>query len=344
MGLSESLDRYQRRHSWVGLPLAVVYKFYEDRGTHQAAVITYYGFVSLFPLLLLLVTVLGFALHGNAALQHRLLNSALTNFPVIGPQLLHNVRGYHGSGAGLAVGVLGTVYGGMGVMLATQAVFNRIYAVPRNSQPNPLASRLRSLLLLVLLGGSVLVTTGLTALSTAGSPFGARFDVLIQAGAQVLAFGLNVATFTAAFQLLTGRDLRWREVAIGGLIAAVGWQVLQSLGAYYLSHKLRHASEVYGVFGLVIGLVAWIYLEALIVVFAAELNVVVWDRLWPRSLGALFTDHIQMTAADARSYASYARAERFKGFERVRVDFGADQPQVAGAEPSERPAPRAGHG
>lgn len=329
MSWSGRLDAYQRRHPWLGLPLAVLYKFYDDRGAHLAAIITYYGFVSLFPLLLLLVTVLGYVLHGNATLQHRLLRSALTDFPIIGPQIAHNLTGYHGSGAGLLVGILGTLYGGMGVSLAAQAVFNRIYAVPRHSQPNPFVSRLRSLLLLVLLGSAVLVTTGLTSLTTATSAFGASISGAFQIGAQLAAFALNVATFTVAFQLLTGRRLRWREVLIGGIVAAVGWQLLQSLGTYYLSHKLRSANEVYGVFGLVIGLIAWIYLEALIVVLAAEINVVYWDRMYPRALLALFSDDIRMTEADAAAYTNYVRSERFKGFEQISVDFAGQHPAPA---------------
>src|SRR5579875_206352 len=75
MTIARRADRLQRRHRWAGLPLAVLYKFVDDQGSYLAALLTYYGFLSLFPLLLLAVTVLGFVLHGNPHLQHQLLNS-----------------------------------------------------------------------------------------------------------------------------------------------------------------------------------------------------------------------------------------------------------------------------
>ncbi|HET7405827.1 MAG TPA: YihY/virulence factor BrkB family protein [Mycobacteriales bacterium] len=321
MSVAERVDGFQRRHPWAGFSLAVVYKFYDDRGPHLAAIITYYGFVSLFPLLLLFATVLGFVLQGNPSLQHTLVHSALSDFPIVGPQIEHNISAYKGSGAGLVVGIVGTLYGGLGVTQAAQAVFNRIYAVPRNKQPNPFTSRLRSLLLLVLLGTGVLVTTGLSAMTTDAHAFGGQLGFWVRIAALVFAFLVNVALFVGAFQVLTAKTLQTREVALGGFVAALGWQILQSAGTYYLSHKLRHASEVYGVFGLVLGLIAWIYLEAMVVVLSAELNVVLHDRLWPRSLLTPFTDDVELTRADVSVYTSYARSERYKGFENVDVTF-----------------------
>lgn len=315
------VDAYQRDHRWLGLPLAVVYKFADDQGGYLAALVTYYGFVSLFPLLLLLVTALGYLLQGNPGLQHRLVHSALADFPIVGPQLEHNIHAYAGSGTAFAVGIVGTVYGGLGMTQAAQTVFNRIYGVPRNERPNPLTSRLRSLLLLLLLGVGVLLTTGLSALATGTQQYGAQLGTSLRLLAEVLAVLGNVGLFLAAFQLLTAQEVRLREVLYGGAIAALGWQVLQTVGTYYLSHTLKHSSEVYGVFGVVLGLIAWIYLEALVVVLCAELNVVWHRRLWPRALLTPFTDDVQLTDADEDAYASYARSERYKGFEHVDVSF-----------------------
>src|SRR5919199_1890131 len=116
MSRVDRLDAYQRRHSWLGMPLAVIYKYFDDRGPYLAALMTYYGFVSLFPLLLLLVTVLGYVAAGDPHVQQSLLNSALRDFPVIGTQIRSNVHGFHGNGVALTVGIIGTLYGGMGVM------------------------------------------------------------------------------------------------------------------------------------------------------------------------------------------------------------------------------------
>src|SRR5881392_851880 len=101
-GVVVRLDDYEQRHPWVGIPLAVVYKFIDDQGTYLAALITYYGFVSLFPLLLLAATILGFVLNGDSDLQQKLLGSALSQFPIIGKQITANIHGYRGSATGIA--------------------------------------------------------------------------------------------------------------------------------------------------------------------------------------------------------------------------------------------------
>lgn len=107
------VDEFQRRHAWVGLPLAVLYKFVDDQGTYLAALITYYGFVSLFPLLLLLVSVLGFVLHGNPGLQQHVLHSALRDFPIVGDQIGQNVHSLHGNAFALMVGIVVSLVGGL---------------------------------------------------------------------------------------------------------------------------------------------------------------------------------------------------------------------------------------
>src|SRR5947209_2976265 len=160
------LDRFQRRHTWLGLPLGVIYKFFDDRGPYLAALITYYAFVSLFPLLLLSFSVLGFVLQGHGELRDDLVRAVRKDLPGIGPHL--NIETFHGSGVALVIGIIGTLYGALGAMQAAQASFNQMYGVPRNEQPNPFKSRVRSLGLLVLLGIGVLLSTGIAAvLSTA---------------------------------------------------------------------------------------------------------------------------------------------------------------------------------
>jgi YihY family inner membrane protein len=330
----DRLDAYQRRHGWLGLPIAVGYKTFDDRGPYLAALITYYGFVSLFPLLLLFFSVVGFVLHGDQALQQRLAHSALRDFPIVGPQLQHNIGAFRGSGAALGIGIVGSLYGGLGIMQAAQAAFNRIYTVPRNEQPNPLSSRLRSLGLLGLLGGGVIVTTALSVGSAdVSSLFGTRISLWLSLGGILVTYLLNVALFTGAFQLLTGRELRFRNVVHGGLIAAAAWQLLQTEGTRYLTHELSHANQVYGSFALVLGLVAWIYLGALVVIISAEINRVVNERLWPRALLTPFTDAAELTDVDRRLYTAYAQSERYKGFEKIAVAFEPDADAPGTREP-----------
>jgi YihY family inner membrane protein len=306
--------------------LAVVYKFFDDQGSYLTALVTYYGFLSLFPLLLLLVTILGFALHGDPQLQARLLNSALSQFPVVGTQLRENVHASSGSGLALVAGIAGTLYGSLGAAQATQNALSRVWAIPRNERPNPFSSRLRSLGLILVLGLGVLVTTGLSALTTGAGSFGASLAVGVRVGGVLLAALTNIAMFLVAFRVLSARQISWPDLRLAAIVAGLGWQALQLLGTYLVSHALKGSRESYGVFGLVLGLMAWIYLLALVMVLANQISVVARRHLWPRALLTPFTDDVQLTRADERSYTAYAKSERHKGFQTVEVDF--DRPDA----------------
>jgi membrane protein len=328
------VDAYQRRHRWAGLPLAVLYKFADDQGTYLAAQITYYGFVALFPLLLLLATLLGYALHGNPHLQRQVLDSALAQFPVIGGQITADIRSFHGSVVGLVIGMLGCVYGGLGIVQATQSTLNKVWGVPRNSRPDPFRARLRSLLLLAFGGASVIATTVLSALGAAAGAYGASLGGSARAIVTAAAVMLNVALFTVAFKVLTGRPVTIRQIRAGAVAAAVTWQALQWAGTLLLGQKLKGATATYGLFALVLGLLAWIYLGAVTTVMCAEFNAVRAGQLWPRSLLAPFTDNAALTPADRCAYTSYAKTERHKSFENVDVSFGEPtQPGPADPEP-----------
>jgi YihY family inner membrane protein len=276
------IDELQQRRSWLAFPFAVVKKFGDDRAGNLAALIAYYGFFSMFPLLLVFVSVLGLLLRNNPSLQQSILDSVLRDFPVIGDQLRSNIKGLTGGGAGVALGV-GTalaLWGGLGVMNAAQNAFNDIWDVPRKDRPNFIESRLRGLLMLIVLGIMALASTFVSGIGTSE---GGRF-LWLGALALLATLILNLGLYLVAFRVLTDRALRWAEVFPGAAVGAVLWTALQSLGSYYVQHQVKNASEVYGTFGLVIGLLTWIYLGAQITLLAAEVNVVRKNRLWPRSL------------------------------------------------------------
>jgi membrane protein len=317
VGVVSRFDAYQRRHRWLGVPIAVVYKFVDDQGGYLAALITYYGFLSLFPLLLIFSTVLGFLLPGNPALQQQLIDSALGQFPIIGDQLGSTAQPLRGSGWGLTIGIVVALYGGLGVAVAIQNAFNQVWGVPVHRRPDPVRARLRSLLLLGLLGLGVLLTTALSAVVAVGERFGPGLRI----GAVVLAVITNAALFVLAFRALTTRKVAIREVLPGSVLAAVAWQILQSLGAIYVDYQLRGTSQVYGLFGIVLGLLGWIYVEAVVIVLAAELNAVLARRLWPRALLTMFAEDVDLTSADRRSYESYASAQQYREAESINVEF-----------------------
>ncbi len=321
MSLVSGLDRLQRRHPKVGLPIAVVYKYVDDAGGYLSALITYYAFVSLFPLLLLLTTVLGLVLAGHSGLQHQIEESALSQFPVIGDEL-GQPRRIGGGTAGLVIGVLGALYGGLGVAQATQYAMNTAWAVPRNERPDPIKGRALSLLILATVGVALLGTTALSALGTssAGS-LGSVVRVLLVAAAVCV----NTAVCLFVFHLAPARSLTYRQILPGALGAALCWQFLQTFGVAYVGHVIKHASATNGVFAVVLGLLAFLYLTAAATVLCVELNVVRVDRLYPRALLTPFTDNVDLTAGDERAYTGQAQAQRAKGFEDIDVTFDRDE-------------------
>ena len=327
MSFTDRLDGLQRRHNAAGFPIAVVYTYVDDAGPYLAALITYYAFVSLFPILLLVSTVLSHLLRGDPELQQRLINSALSQFPVVGDQL-GTPQALSGGVGGLVVGVLGALYGGLGVAQAVQYAMNTAWSVPRNKRPNPFLARGRSLLLLLTAG---LMVVGSFALSTLGSSGAGGFGPLLRAVVLVGSVVVDAAVFVLVMRLATTRSLSARQVLPGALLAAVAWQLLQTFGVQYVQHVIRNASATNGVFALVLGLLAFLYLAATVVVLCVEVNVVRVDRLHPRSLMTPFTDHVDLTAGDRRSYTGQAKAQRLKGFEQVDVTF--HPPQEAGDAP-----------
>jgi membrane protein len=322
MAIAVRLDRFQRKHRWAGFPLAVGYKYFDDFGAYLAALLTYYGFVSLFPLLLLLSTVLGFVLSGDQRLQHEVLTSALHQFPLIGGDL---ARPKHlgGGTIGLIVGILGCLYGGLGVAQAFQYATNTVWGVPRNNRPNPFHARGRSLVLLATVGLALMGTTVLSILGGGGVGAVGAVSRAIALAASVT-IGIAVSIF--AFRFAAARRLSVRDVAPGAIGAAITWQLLQSFGVIYVRHVVKHATDTDAVFAIVLGLVAFLYVNATAVLLCMEINVVRVSRMHPRSLLTPFTDNVILTPGDRRAYTRQAKAQRSKGFQHVDVNFDPPSP------------------
>jgi membrane protein len=317
-----ALDRRQQQTRGVRFVAAVLKKYGDDQAGQLAALIAYYAFVSLFPLLLVMVTVLGFVLQGDPSERQRILNGTLGQFPIISDYLkLHSLKG---SAVALTIGIVGSLLAGMGFTGAAQTAFNRIWHVPFKHRPNWLFSRLRGLGMLALLGTMAIVST-----VAAGYVGSSSHGALAVIAGIVLAFAVNLALFITAFKLLTAVDLQWRDVLAGAIVAAVLWQLLQNLGGYYVGHELKRTSPLYGIFAVVLGLLAWLYLGAQLTIFAAEINVITKRRLWPRSF---FSD--PLLDADRRALTSSAETEERIEDENVEVSFDeVEQPQTPSTTP-----------
>jgi YihY family inner membrane protein len=269
-------DAYQQRHRVLAAPLGVVKKFGDDEAGSYVSLIAYRAFLSLFPLLLLMTTILGYVLADDATLRHQVIDSTLSQFPVIGSQLKGG--SLQGNGVALLVGVVGSLVAGLGVVLETERAFDHVWDVPDDDRHGFLRSRLRAIGLLVLLGGMSVASTIVASLITGGSSlFGPVSGI-------VIATVLNLVVFGAVFRLLTTSGVASRALLPGIFVATVGWEILQLLGGWFISHQVKNATPVYGTFALVIGLLAWIHIGATFVVLGAETNVVRARHLWPRSL------------------------------------------------------------
>jgi membrane protein len=229
--------------------------------------------------------------------------------------------GLTGSTAAIVIGLLGALYGALGVAQATQHAMNVAWAVPRNHRPNPLLARLRSLLLLAVAGLSVLGITLLSMLATELDALAGGLAGWSRLVVTLLTMGLNTVVFALIFWLATTDEHKLRDVVPGAVVAAVLLRGMQLVGAAYVDGVVRNTSLTYGVFAVVLGLLAWIYLCAVLVVMCIELNVVLERQLYPRALLTPFSDHVDLTDADRRAYTAYANAQRTKGFETVQVSF-----------------------
>ena len=305
------LDRLQRRSRAAGFVIAVIYKYVDDKGGYLAALITYYAFVSLFPLLLLLTTVLGVVLAGHPSLQEQVVHSALSQFPVIGDQL-DQPRRLSGGTVGIVVGIAGALYGGLGAGQAIQHAMDTVWAVPRNVRPDPIRSRIRSLVLLCVLGSALVATTLLSALGRQSATLGPA----AKAGVLLAAMAINTGVILVGFRVATARELSFRQVAPGAVALAIIWQLLQSFGAVYVTHIVRSASRTNGVFALVLGLLAFLYLTSVTLVLCAEINAVRVDRLYPR---ALLTTFYRQRVVDPRRPQSLHRPSKSSACQGIRA-------------------------
>jgi YihY family inner membrane protein len=303
-------DDVQQRHPWLAFPSAVIRKFSDDRAGGLAALIAYYGFFSLFPLMLVVVTVASYVLQGNEDLQLRIVDSALAQFPVIGGQIRDNVGSLTGSAFALAVGIGAALWAGMAVLASVQTAMDEIWDVPRRDRGALIPRLIRGSIVLLSLGAAVLVAALAAGVSTGLGSFAA-----VVAGSLIAAI-LNVTVMLVVFRVLTAAPVSWRDVLPGAVLAGVVWTGLQAVGGYIVDNKISGAGDVYGLFAVVIGLLSWLYLGAQLTLMAAELNVVLRRQLWPRSLFPPPTG-----PPDERALTLQAQQEEALGSERVSVEF-----------------------
>ncbi len=312
------VDAAQQRHTATAFVVGVAKKFGDDNGGILVASLAHSAFVSLFPLLLVLVTLLGLVAAGNPGLRQAALDAVAQQVPLIGHQLTSNVDKLRRSSViGLIVGLLATVWGSTGLAQSGMFTMEQVWNLPGPARPGYLQRLVRAILFLGVLGLGVIATTLLTSLDTYG-----HHAITIVVLAETLALLTNCGMYVTSFRVLTPKGIPTRNLVPGAIAGGIAWTLMQALGTYVIHHFLR-SDSVYGVFATVLGLVGWLYIGVEITVYAAEINVVAARRLWPRSI-------VQppLTEADRAVMAVQALQNQRREEEHVEVSF-ADRPPDA---------------
>ena len=323
------IDNAQQRHTPSAFIFGVVKKYGDDNGGTLASSLAHSAFVSVFPLLLVLVTILGLISSADPALRGQVLDAVAKQFPLVGSQLAGNVHALRRSSIiGLVIGLLGLIWGTSGLAQSGLFTMEQVWNLPGPARPGYVPRLGRCLLFLGVLGVGVVVTTLLTALDT----FGHNVPVLVVL-AEMLAGCANIGLYFVSFRVLTPKGIPARDLLAGAVVGGVAWTLLQALGGYLVHHYLR-TDSVYGVFATVLGLVAWLYIAVQVTVYAAEINVVLARRLWPRGM-------IQppLTEADRYSMALQALQNQRRPEQNVTVTFSdRAEGEQAGTRTPQTPA------
>ncbi len=304
----DGIDHAQRQRPWLSVPFAIMKRYGESNVGNLAATIAYYGFFSLFPLLLVLTSVAGYLLHDRPDLQQQLLDSALAQFPIVGNQIRENVASVQGSGTAVAIGIVLALWAGLGGVRAVQGAMDTVWDVPRKRRPSFAKSVGIALLTLLVLAAFLAAAALVTYF--VGSAGG-----ILGVGAGIATLALNIGFLIVGYRVLTTAEVTWRQVVPGALIAGVGWTILLALGGWLVSRQISSSTHVYGTFAVVIGLLGWIYLGAQIALLGAVANVVISQRLWPRSVRG------ELTPADRVALRRLADQEERVQPETVDVSF-----------------------
>jgi membrane protein len=325
-----AFDDWQQRHTLPAILVAVAKKYGDDGAGNSVALLTYYAFVSTFPLLLVLVTVSEIVLRDHPEVQKQLVDSALSEFPVVGPTLQQSVRTPAGTGLALVVGIAAALWGGSRLAGAVQTVLNGLWLVPKRHWPGFPWNYVRSIALLLLLGLGVVLTTAMAAFAGVGALFG-----LSGTGVHLLSIFLTTLVycglFLLGFRLAVSPEVSIRQLYLGAVLSGVAWQVLLTVGGTLAAEHLYRSREVTGVFAIVLGLLGWFALQATVTVYVVELDVVRSRHLWPRALA-----QPPLTDADEDYLRASAQAQARRPEQRVDVEFDRS------AETTESSAPNPG--
>jgi YihY family inner membrane protein len=278
--LKNRFERFQQRYACIGFPLAVVKRYGEDRAGRDAALITYYAFLALFPLLLVFISLLGIIASGDVQLQTHLISRVFQYFPALGNELKGSVHTLKGSGLALILEILALLYGARGLASMLQETFNNVWHVEKEQRPNFISNNLRSFAMMFAVGVGIIAGTVLSYVLGSVLHIGITGTVLITVLNLLLTFGL----FLVVFRLGTSDRITLRHLVVGAVLAGIFMLIVQHFGSYIMGRELPKLSGTYGSFALALGMMFWIYLQAQIILYALEITAVRALHDWPKKL------------------------------------------------------------
>jgi YihY family inner membrane protein len=308
------LDEAQQHRPALGIPLATVKKFTEDKSPSLASMMAFWTFFSIFPLLLSLVTVLGYVL--PAAEKKRVLEQISGYLPLLDA---NSIGGLQGNWFALVVGLLSALWSGSAVVRVTQDAFNAVWEVPQVQRPKLAEQLLRSLQALLTIGLGLLASALLIGFVSGDDP-SVSIGVLGRVLAYAVTIAVDIGLFMVAFRMLTDRQISFRDVLPGAVFSGVAFWILQVCSSLIITRRLGSAQATYGTFATVITILWWFYLQSMLTLLGAQLNVVLKRHYYPRGL-----IDAPRTEADRRILADYAEERRYDETEDINTEVAGKQ-------------------
>ena len=277
-GLVDKVDAWQQKHTVPGFFVAVGAKYRDDRGQQYAALLSYYGFISMFPLLLAFVSILSIILKDDPTLRDKIINGLVGRLPVIGTQIRTDTSSIQVHGVLVVIGLATLLWAGLKVVRNAQNAFNEQWGVPYLQRAGVVRQSIRGLAVLAVIGVAIVGATAVTSLAAFGNLAG-----VTRVSGAIVAILLNVVLLGVSFELLTEATLGFRTLLPGALVGGIGLWVVQLIGGTYVERVVADASDIYGAFATVFGLLIWLALLARVVLVANEMNVVLRRHAWPRT-------------------------------------------------------------
>lgn len=311
-------DRAQQERWWLALPIGTVRKYADDRGSAFAGLVTFQLFLGMFPLLVAVLTVLGWLMEGSPELREAVLESTIAQFPLIGERLEEDISAVTVSGPWVAVTVAGLLWTAAGIYHSLQLALNQVWNVDGVNRQGFVSRHLRALLLFVLVVAAAIGT----AFIRGERPDGGLPGELLAVGSALVSAAIAIGLLLVVFRLVVSPEVPLLRLVPAAVLAGLAWELLQRVGAWLVTDRLTQAEDLYGAIGFVVVALFWINLLARTAVFANEWAAVSIRGLWPRRI-----TQPPLNDADRRALRGLVRNEHRRPEQHIEVSFdeGADE-------------------